>query len=122
MREKVRSVWIFIKNATKFLTFPVLAFSSATIAGGIFWIALSNQNRPKELALIAVLAITIVAVLIAAFAVALVHKVINRGATDLENGIVFRESIRRFAWLTAPIAASYGLTQVATEIANIVAD
>ena len=33
---------------------------------------------------------------------------------------MFREAMLRFTWLTAPIAGSYGLAQMATEIVETI--
>ena len=90
-------------------------------AAAMAWLALSAQNRPKELALIAVLVITAGTVIFASLLAALVHKAVYPRADGRENAAVFRESVRRFAWLAAPIAASYGLSQVAIDIAKIAA-
>ena len=122
MREKALSVWEAVSKAAKPVAITIATLSAATIAGSVAWIALSDQNRPKHLDLIAVLAITFTAIVLASFVVALVHRAINPEATHKENGEVLRESIRRFAWLASPIAASYGLAQVATQIASIVAE
>ena len=89
------------------------------IAAGIVWLALSAQNRPKELALLGVLLITVGTVIFASLVAALAHKVVYPRADGRENAAVFRESVRRFAWLSAPIAASYGISQVAIDIAKI---
>ena len=120
MRGNARAVWVYVKKVARFVFLAILALSSATIAGAMAWVALSDRNRPKELDLIAVLAITIAAIVIASFVVTFVHKSINPEASNEQNGIVLRESILRFTWLAAPIAASYGLAQVATDIVTIV--
>ena len=36
------------------------------------------------------------------------------------RNVVFRESIKRYAWLAAPIASGYGIAQVISRVAEIV--
>ena len=98
-----------------------IAAASIVIAAAMVWLALSAQNKPKELALLGILLITAGTVIFASFVTALVHKAVYPRADGRENAAVFRESVRRFAWLAAPIAASYGLSQVAIDIAKIAA-
>ena len=94
--------------------------AAIVIAAGIVWLALSAQNRPKELTLVAVLLITAGTVIIASLVATFAHKAVYPRADGRENAAVFRESVRRFAWLASPIAASYGISQVAIDIAKVV--
>lgn len=71
-------------------------------------IALPDHNRPKELGLIAVLAITLLSAIAASLITSFVHKLVNSQATNFQNATVFREPVRRFVWLSSPIAGSYG--------------
>jgi hypothetical protein len=84
------------------------------------WIALSIEGQPREVALVAVLAITMTSVIIAAFFTAAIHKAMNGNDDSMPPGEVFRESIKRYAWLAAPLASGYGLSQIAVRIAEII--
>ena len=98
-----------------------VAVSAIGSLGLLFWITLSIGQRPKEAELIAVLAITITAVIVASFLTAVIHKAINPSDEATPPGVVFRESIKRYAWLAAPIASGYGIAQVISRVAEIVA-
>lgn len=91
--------------------------------GMMFWISL-QLNRPQELAqevaLIAVMVITMGAVIAASFSTALIHSSIGPPGSEAETGLVFRESIKRYAWVAAPIASGYGLAQIVRTVAEII--
>ena len=103
------------------LFWGIVALSAIGSIGLLFWIALSIDTRPKEAELIAVLAITITAVIVASFLTAVIHKAVNPADESTPPGVVFRESIKRYAWLAAPIASGYGIAQVISRVAEIVA-
>ena len=98
----------------------IAAVSTAAIFGLLLWTVLSASSQPKELELVAVLAITIAAVIIASAITAIIHEVINPAGAGAPPGTVFRESIKRYAWLAAPIASGYGIAQVISRVAEIV--
>lgn len=59
-------------------------------------------------------------VIIAAFFTAIIYNAFNPSGTTMIPGHVFRESIRRYAWLAAPIAGGYGLSRIVIEVAGII--
>ena len=97
------------------------AFVVATlIALLLFWLSL-QLDPPRELELIAVMVITLGAINAAAFITAMIHRAITPAETGDSSGRVFRESIKRYAWVAAPIASGYGIAQVITQVAEIIA-
>ena len=116
MRNKARAM---LRNL-RVLPQAAVVVSAIGSLGLLFWIALSIDKRPKEAELIAVLAITITAVIVAAFFTAIIHKAISPSDEATPPGVVFRESIKRYAWLAAPIASGYGIAQVISRVAEIV--
>lgn len=104
--------------------FIAAAFSiAAVIVVVMFWISLQLNPR-REVELIATLFITMGAVIAAAAVTALIHALINRvlgqPATAAETGTVFRESIKRYAWIAAPIASGYGIAQIMRTVAEVI--
>ena len=99
----------------------IAAVVMVAILGLVFGLVLSASSQPKELELVAVLAITMAAVIIASAITAFIHKAINPSDEATPPGVVFRESIKRYAWLAAPIASGYGIAQVISRVAEIVA-
>ena len=87
------------------------------ITGGIFYLALSLKDHPDELGLIAVPAITMFVVIIAAA----IYKGMVQTDKEPSQGEVFRESVKRYAWLAAPIASGFGISQIIDKIAESVA-
>ena len=89
------------------------------IIGMMFWFSL-QLDPPQELALIAVLVITIGTVIIAAFITATIHRLIGPPGSEAVTGLVFRESIKRYAWVAAPIASGYGITQIVRTVGDVI--
>ena len=85
------------------------------------WIALGIEEEPSEATLIGILAITMGSVIIAAFFTAMIYNALNPSGGNMATGGVFRESIKRYAWLAAPIAGGYGLSRIVVEVVAIVA-
>ena len=98
--------------------------ASIALLGGIFilmlWIALSIEDEPNEASLIGVLTITMGSVIIAAFFTAIIYNALNPSGASMAPGDVFRESIRRYAWIAAPIASGYGLSRIVVEVAGVI--
>ena len=114
----------WFKAALQFMAFLIQVVATLALVlfcALVFWIAISTDARPKEAELVGVLAITIATVIIAAFFTAVIHKVISPDSEKVPPGEVFRESIKRYAWLAAPIASGYGIAQVITRVAEIIA-
>ena len=111
-------IWHQIRTIVAVITLLVL------IIGPLLWIPLQlnrPQELPQEVALIVVMVITIGAVITASFFTALIHRLIGPPSSEAETGLVFRESIKRYAWVAAPIASGYGLTQIVRTVAEIIA-
>lgn len=89
------------------------------IIGMMFWFSL-QLDPPQELALIAVLVITIGTVIIAAFITATIHRLIGPPGSEAVTGLVFRESSKRYAWVAAPIASGYGITQIVRTVGDVI--
>ena len=85
----------------------------------LFWISL-QFDPPPQLALVAVLDITMGSVIGAAYLTAQVHRWIGPPGSDAETGMVFRESIKRYAWIAAPIASGYGIAQIVRTVAEVI--
>ena len=104
-------------------TFGFAKFSMVGIwvafSGSIFWIALGS-DRPPETDLIAVLVITIAAVIIGSLATTVVYHLIGQANPQARPEVVFRESIKRYAWLAAPIASGYGVSQVVIRVFEMI--
>lgn len=107
-------------NQQQGIVFSVVFTLMAMIIGVLLWIPL-QLNLPQELGLIAVMVITIGAVITASFFTALIHRSIGPPGSEAETGLVFRESIKRYAWVAAPIASGYGLAQIVRTVAEIIA-
>ena len=90
-----------------------------SIVGMMFWISL-QLDPPKELALIAVLLITMGTVITAALITAMIYRLIGAPDSGATTGLVFRESIKRYAWVAAPIASGYGITQIVRTVGDII--
>lgn len=105
------------------LTVGVVIIPMALIIGVTFWISLQlnrPQELPQEVALIAVMVITMGMVITASFFTAWLHRSIGPPGSEAETGLVFRESIKRYAWVAAPIASGYGLAQIVRTVAEII--
>lgn len=86
----------------------------------VFWVSL-QLDPPRELELFATLFITMGTVITAAFITALLHRLIGPPSSAADTGLVFRESIKRYAWIAAPIASGYGIAQIVRTVAEIIA-
>ena len=95
-----------------------LAFVPGTVKLTLLFYIMLALEPPKAVELAAVPAITMGAVIIAAFSTAALHGARFRGWKDAARRVVFRESIKRYAWFAAPIASGYGISQVITKIAE----
>ena len=108
-----------LRKIAAFLRSIAIALFFALIVGLLFWVSL-QLNPPRELALIAVLVITMGTVIIAAFITAMIHRVVGPASSSSATGLVFRESIKRYAWLAAPIAGGYGIADIVRTVAEII--
>ena len=83
-----------------------------SVLGIILIFSLPSEERPPEARLFIVLAITMVTVIMASGATAMVYSALSRGTPVASGATVFRESIYRFAWLASPSAAGYGISEI----------
>ena len=86
----------------------------------VLYVIIQEIDGPPEWALVAVLTITITAVIVGSAVSAIVYAWFNRGNEVISPATVFRESTTKFGWLASPIAAGYGLSQVISQIADAV--
>lgn len=111
-----------IRQSLKNFFIAVALSIAVVLVVSIFWISLQLNPR-REAELIATLLITMGAIIVAASVTALIHALINRvlgqPVTAFETGLVFRESIKRYAWIAAPIASGYGIAQIVRTVAEI---
>lgn len=91
----------------------------ALFVATLFWISL-QFNPPPELALVAVLVITMGSVIGASFLTARIHRWIGPPGSDAETGTVFRESIKRYALVATPLASGYGIAQIVRTVAEVI--
>ena len=101
------------------------ALLGALLTGNIFgiWyvVLLQEQNQaPSEFRLFTVLAIAFTSVILASAAASVIFKIANPERDTTEGAAVFRESMRRLAWLASPILGGYGLSQVVEQIVKAV--
>ena len=93
---------------------------AGVIIGMMLWIAIQLRPPQEELALIAVLVITMGTVITAAFITAMIYRLIGPPDSGAATGLVFRESIKRYAWVAAPIASGYGITQIVKTVGDVI--
>ena len=86
----------------------------------VFWAALALPNQPEELELVAILIITMASIVVASATTALLYKFMSGPFPKNVPEEIFWASIRRYAWVAAPIASGYGLTQVIGKIGEVV--
>ena len=113
-----------LRKIIQSLTFVAVGSASVTVVlviATLFWVSL-QLNPPRVADLIATLFITMGAIIAAAAVTALIHALINRvlGQPATETGLVFRESIKRYAWIAAPIASGYGIAQIVRTVAEVI--
>lgn len=101
------------------LLFYAVFLPVALIISTLIWFGL-RLGAPRELALVAVLVITMGAIITAALFTALLHRLIGPPESAAETGTVFRESIKRYAWVAAPIASGYGIAQIVRTVTEII--
>ena len=102
---------------TAFVTSMVIG--GYVFLGAILILALPKETRAPQIDLLIVLGVTMLTVIAASALTSLMFSLLTSQSPRTTQGEVFRESIKRFAWLASPIAAGYGLSQIVKEIAEI---